>query len=624
MKRFLVAGSLVCLGLCACSNQLRRNDWEAYNGPGKEAFLKEELRLPLVQDPVEPYNRIVSGMNHGVVVGLVSPVATGYRFLFPPSVRKRIGNVFRNLRWPVRLLGNLLQGEFVGAGVDTSRFLINTTVGVVGIFDPAIDWGLEPADEDVGKAFAAWGWEESDFFVLPFFGPSTFRDACAYPFDALLDPATYLIGGSAFRSLNENADSIQKYEKFVHTNYDPYVMGKAAFILTRGLKPKAFGYVSDKDPAVETLGAVYLTYENKDFPGDGDEEEVEIASTGRDLPYTMWLQDDPAPLVFILPGLGGHRDSDSSIGLAEMVWKRGYSAVTISSAMNWEFMENGSSVAVPGLGPIDARDVHVALDTIARDIEDDHPGQVSSRHLMGRTLGAFHTLFIAAKVTDPEGRLIRFDRMIALNPPVVLAHALGKLDEFLNAPLALPEGKRDQFIMDLIGKVFEIYKKGEMDVMEELPFSQMEAEFLIGLAFRITLIEVIMCSQNRIDLGVLKTERSSLNRTSAYHEIAEYSYAEYMLAFALPYFMRQDPSIRSVEDLVGRNNLRQHEEALRASNRVRIFTNKNDFLLTAEDRDWLKATFGANHVIIEEEGGHLGNLHEPRVQEEIMRTFIVR
>lgn len=608
------------LGGSSCRVELRRNDWSDVPEPARAAFLEAQVELPTVDDPVEPYNRAVGAFNYGFAAGIVDPLADGYRFVVRTELRRRIGNVFENLRFPVRLFGNLLQANWGGAGRESSRFVINTTVGVLGIFDPATDWEIEPSDEDIGTAVAAWGWERSSYFALPFLGPSTIRDTCALPFDVLLDPATYVPGVGLLRGLNDGADKVRPLVRFVHTNYDPYERARLMWVLGRELSGRAYTIVSHRDSSVETLGAIYMTPDDLDFAARREERVVVSPVTGREVPYSLWLRPDPSPVVFIVPGLGGHRDADSAVAAAESAWNSGFSAVTVSSAMNWEFIERASSVAVPGFAPVDAADVHALLDAVARDLDAAWPGHVTGRALLGWSLGAFHALFIAGGATDPAGRYVEFDGVVALNPPVRLRHGLLALDRYFNAPLALPETERGEFIERLVSKVVDLYEGGELDVVANLPFTKMEAEFLIGLAFRITLSEVIMSSQNRVDLGVLRTSRSDWRRSTAYEEIREFSFEQYMLAFVLPYYRQRDSTIVDGEQLLGRCDLRPLSAALKGRRDVRVLSNENDFLLDPEDFEWLRDTFGAD-LHVEPRGGHLGNLHLPEVRARVNRDL---
>ena len=115
---------------------------------------------------------------------ILKPTAEGYVFITPQPVRKSITNVFRNLGEPSNLINNLLQAKFHDAGVDISRFMLNTTFGVLGLFDVATEMGLERSDEDFGQTLGKWGVESGPYVVLPLIGSSSVRDAFAVVPDA--------------------------------------------------------------------------------------------------------------------------------------------------------------------------------------------------------------------------------------------------------------------------------------------------------------------------------------------------------------------------------------------------------------------------------------------------------
>ena len=112
--------------------------------------------------------------------------------------------------------------------------------------------------------------------------------------------------------------------------------------------------------------------------------------------------------------------SGSALALAEMAYRRGFSVAILSSAYNWEFMERASTAAMPGHTPVDARDTHVALDAVYRDLAAQFPGCITKRVLMGYSMGAFHAFFIAAAEQNAGNKLITFDRYITLDAPVQL------------------------------------------------------------------------------------------------------------------------------------------------------------------------------------------------------------
>lgn len=138
-------------------------------------------------DPLERYNRAVFSFNDGLDKALIKPAAEAYVAVLPAPVRTGVGNVFGNLGEPWIAVNSLLQGKLLDALSDATRFLLNSTVGIVGIFDVATEAGLDKNDEDLGQTLGHWGVGEGPFVVLPFFGPRTLRDAVAFPVDMMGD-----------------------------------------------------------------------------------------------------------------------------------------------------------------------------------------------------------------------------------------------------------------------------------------------------------------------------------------------------------------------------------------------------------------------------------------------------
>jgi len=642
--RVLLLASL-CLAT-ACAFPVERRSWADYDGPGAEFFHQEEVSLPHFPDPLETWNRGAGTFNHFFLVGLVSPLSRVYRFVIPKYLRERIQNAAVNVVYPRRLFASLLEGQFRAAGDETLRFLTNTTVGIGGLYDPASRWGIPLTKADFGRTFAAWGWRRSTFVTLPLAGPSTVRDAVGLVPDTLLDPVTYAGLVTSFPvglslQFNELSDFTPFYKRFTSSTYDPYRLSRLVWLLDRERVTFKLPKRSDDTGAVQTLEAVFLAPRDPNFVKRVRTRSVLIPTTGKELPYCIRMQPEPAPIVFVVPGLGANRLGGGPQALAEMAWDRGFSVVVISSSMNFEFMEHAGSVALPGSAPADAADVHVALDAIHRDIEARHPDRITAHALMGYSLGAFHTLYIAAAVTDPSNSLVRFDRYVSLDSPIRLIEGMQKLDSFFNVPLQLPPEERDPAILAVLHKALGLaeeertteekprYSRSEVADLgdaglrpgRELPFTSLEAKFLIGLAFRLTLSDVIFQSQLREDLGVLKTRHTWFRRHSAYREIQEYSFAEYVFAFVLPYYCDVLQTVCNAEELIAMNDLRSIAAGLKANPDIRQFSNKNDFLTTPEDREWLGDLLGPERTYFFPRGGHLGNLHKPVIQERVMASL---
>ena len=151
--------------------------------------------------------------------------------------------------------------------------------------------------------------------------------------------------------------------------------------------------------------------------------------------------------------------------------------------------------------------------------------------------------------------------------------------------------------------------------------SRLESEFLIGLAFRVTLRDVIYKSQQITNQDILECDLESSRRGPCYHEIARYSYEDYMNEFVLPYYLTQADNTLTEEEIIESVSIRSLEDELRQLDNVRVFQNANDFLLRDDDMEWFEDTFGDDFSGFEQ-GGHLGNLPDPAYQDLIMESII--
>ena len=160
---------------------------EVYN-PVADPTLPAPAQLPESYDPWESFNRRMHAVNTVIDERIARPLATAYMDVVPRPVRLGVGNFFRNLGQPVSAINALLQGKPKQAGQGIARFLLNTTVGLAGIFDPATEVGLPLRNEDFGQTLGVWGWETSRYVELPLFGPRTVRDVVGLFADAPLAP----------------------------------------------------------------------------------------------------------------------------------------------------------------------------------------------------------------------------------------------------------------------------------------------------------------------------------------------------------------------------------------------------------------------------------------------------
>lgn len=168
----LVAGTSLVLGACSTNSEYREGS---------------------MTDPFESSNRTIFAFNKAVDKAVIHPVVKGYRFIVPEPGRKGLRNFLRNLKSPVTLANEVLQGDVDGAGKVVLRAVVNTLVGVGGVFDVAGSEGYEYEQEDFGQTLGAWGVGHGPYLVLPILGPSSARDYAGYIVDSFADPLRWYL-----------------------------------------------------------------------------------------------------------------------------------------------------------------------------------------------------------------------------------------------------------------------------------------------------------------------------------------------------------------------------------------------------------------------------------------------
>lgn len=203
----------------------------------EEDFYDEALKSGSeISDPLEFVNRYTFEFNDFLYLNLLEPLADGYQAVTPDPVEKGASNFFRNLKYPVRLAGNLLQGRLEGAWVETGRFAINSTAGVLGVFTPADKMsGFAPIPkEDIGQALGSWGIGEGPYLVLPLLGPSNLRDLGGYLGDRAVNPLDepfsliddwnweWRLALSGTEFIVASPSLIERYKRLKGSAIDPY------------------------------------------------------------------------------------------------------------------------------------------------------------------------------------------------------------------------------------------------------------------------------------------------------------------------------------------------------------------------------------------------------------------
>ncbi len=185
-------------------------------------------------DPYENINRKVYSFNDSVDDYVAKPVADAYKFITPDFVENGVSNFFNNLKNVNVVANDLLQGKFKQSGLDTGRFLMNTTLGMAGLFDVAKTVGLEQNDEDFEQTLAVWGVPQGHYIVLPLLGPITMRGIPGAVFDTAANPVNYVgIPAQALSLINTRANAEGSLKFIDEAALDPYVFTRESFLQWR-------------------------------------------------------------------------------------------------------------------------------------------------------------------------------------------------------------------------------------------------------------------------------------------------------------------------------------------------------------------------------------------------------
>jgi phospholipid-binding lipoprotein MlaA len=185
-------------------------------------------------------NRAFFAFNDKLYFWVLKPAAIGFETVFPEPFRQSVKRAFVNARYPIRVVNNLFQGKFKGTGIETARFLINSTVGIGGLFDPAGDeWKLPPYPEDLDQTLGFYRLPTGIYLNWPVFGPSSVRGTVGTIGDSFLSPWNYINGAAVSYgtrigdTINSASLRLGEYESFKEASFDPYLSLRDAYVENR-------------------------------------------------------------------------------------------------------------------------------------------------------------------------------------------------------------------------------------------------------------------------------------------------------------------------------------------------------------------------------------------------------
>jgi phospholipid-binding lipoprotein MlaA len=227
--------------------------FDPFDDGSEDPFEQADDEVQTVADPIAGFNRAMFTFNDKLYFWVLKPAAIGFRTVVPTPVRVGLKNFFYNLLMPVRLVNCLLQGKPKAAGGELGRFAINSTVGILGFFDPAGEYPeLNPPSEDLGQTLGYYSVGNGIYIVWPFFGPSTLRDTVGLVGDWAMNPVSFMqlvnldagaltssttnLAVYGVRTVNDTSFRIGDYETLKNAALDPYEAIRNAYIQNRSSK----------------------------------------------------------------------------------------------------------------------------------------------------------------------------------------------------------------------------------------------------------------------------------------------------------------------------------------------------------------------------------------------------
>ena len=620
-------------------------------------------------DPLEPFNRSMFAVNHFGMRWIVRPVSWVYCSILPKEVILRIDNVSDNLAFPGRAVSCLCQAKWKGAGISFSRFLINTTVGIAGIFDPADHYfGLKRRHENMGHAFAHWGIGPGCVLILPFSSAANVRDQVGWLFDSLLDLKIIIPYAGSVSGVNRAMSSYDAFDSLVSSAADPYEQFKLAMSFLRYPQLRdyvfrvkeadpQFGqgwlhpgpdmkyhrtkeYYQPVNPLLETLRVNVFSMQrtdsrwwsntsfwNRDFQNLGEVRSIrDPLEPSEALPreYQFWNeppQEGKAPrkkeLVLLIPGVGTHYTGKMVRALAEVYSDAGYAVAATSNTMSWAFATT-KETAFPGYVPHDVKQLRRHLRLILDDLAENKNFKPERIIVAGYSLGALQTLHLAEQ--ENRKNTLGVTRYVAINPPVDLLYAMDKFEQL--GEITKSWTKKEYFenlgnaitaYLPLLQKNYPHQESTENGAQYQVELQPQQAAGMISIAFRMILRELMLSNARN---GFLPDEYKYQwgRRFPLYQKIDSLSGRDYVQTFIKSRY----PGM-TMEQLRYNSGLRCLESFLKKSPEIRVLHNLDDPLLSQDDAHYLSRTLGGRMIWFDH-GAHLGNLYLKEYQKQLLNA----
>ena len=373
-------------------------------------------------------------------------------------------------------------------------------------------------------------------------------------------------------------------------------------------------------PVVDSFRYKLANFKDDDFYFDVEKGKVKFTNKIGDKEekvdsrYSVWMQKQPADLVFIVPGLGDHYRNSQAALLAEAIYNAGYSVAIISNPFCWEFTQSALTSMAPGYTRSDAKDLYHHIARVLDDINEEHPGKVKDISIVGYSLGALQAAFLTRN--DVIEHRLNIKRYVLLSPPVNLIYGLTTLDKYYsiwkNWDAVTLTNNRNMAV-----GFYKGYSYGALQTDTYLPVTEEQASFVIGFNFRMSLGDVMKKIIERHPMEIFG-EVSSWKQQEFEKQLERYGFQRYVDTFlreAHPTIFTTSEPFKHVNGIC---SLPAMANELRQNQNIVCLHTADDFLLTDYDRNWLKRQMGDRLVMLDH-GSHLGYFCMPQALDIIVK-----
>jgi hypothetical protein len=406
-------------------------------------------------------------------------------------------------------------------------------------------------------------------------------------------------------------------------------------LLTRSLEAGDYAYPY-RDPYLATATTAILSDDGATpradsiivrVPGLPGRNQLPSLEGRGDVSLALYRQSRPAPLLFIVAGLGSNPYFGVAPYLASLFYREGFNVVILPSPMSWNFALSASRSGAPGYAPQDARDLYEVMQKTLTVLRARYDVKTTSINFLAVSLGALEGAYLS--VIDADERKIGIDKYLLVNPPVDLAYAVEKIDEWKGLKRKFGPKRSQEIVAQALAVVdsFSNERRDNPTVFDRLAkklagFKREEFQYLIAENLHAELAELVYVTQVIHDQKVLKAPRDDMRRRL--EEAKQLNFTNYNQQIAVPRWQKQigDPHA-DLETFIQRGSLASIADQLRDNPKVHILHNADDFLSERKSIDELKEVLG-NRVTLYPYGGHLGNLWYPENKKYAFNFFGAR